>query len=132
MRGDGLAYKCWVKFVRSEYPLVKLTADRADPLKTMLALFLMNGTQILQSQFLESVGTEFRVRGVRDCNGDGKADVIFRRNTDWMMAIVLLDGFNNLGSQLIGAVGVLAPATAAVAQTPALPQKATDASELLA
>src|SRR5262249_62106680 len=47
----------------------------------------------------------WRVRGVRDSNGDGRADLLFRRTSDGMLALYLMNGFQVAGAALVGAVG---------------------------
>jgi sRNA-binding regulator protein Hfq len=44
------------------------------------------------------------VIGVRDFNGDGRADILFRRS-DGMLAMFLMNGFTVLASQVLGVVG---------------------------
>jgi hypothetical protein len=44
-------------------------------------------------------------RGVRDFNGDGKADMLFRRASDGMLVLYLMNGFQVVSAQLLGAVG---------------------------
>jgi len=42
---------------------------------------------------------------VRDFNGDGRADMLLRRSSDGMLSLYLMNGFQMLGAQLLGAVG---------------------------
>ena len=70
-----------------------------------LSLYLMNGFQLLAAQVLGNVGPEWRVGGARDFNGDGRADILFRRTSDGTLSLFLMDGFQLLSAQVIGNVG---------------------------
>ena len=58
------------------------------------------------AQMLGAIGAEWKPVGVGDFNGDGRADMIFRRSTDGMLALYLMNGFQFIGAQLLGALGL--------------------------
>src|SRR5262249_59431806 len=71
----------------------------------MLSLSLMNGFQVTQAQVLGKFGPEWQVVGVGDFNGDGKADILFRRASDGSLSLYLMNGFQVVSAQVFGAVG---------------------------
>jgi hypothetical protein len=44
------------------------------------------------------------VVGVRDFNGDGTADMLFRRSTDGLMSLFFMNGFQIISAATIGVV----------------------------
>jgi hypothetical protein len=70
-----------------------------------VAVYLMNGFQIVSAQAIINESPDYTLAAVADFNGDGKADILFRRASDGLMAIYLMDGFQLVAAQLIGAVG---------------------------
>lgn len=71
----------------------------------MLLLFGGNPPAVQTAGLLGAVGTEWSLIGAGDFDGDGKADLAFRRGTDGAVSIYLMDGFNVLAAQVLGAVG---------------------------
>jgi hypothetical protein len=69
-----------------------------------LAMWLMNGTQALQTASLGPVGTNWSVVGQRDFNGDQKYDLLWRA-TDGTLAMWLMNGTQVLQSASLGQVG---------------------------
>jgi FG-GAP-like repeat len=67
--------------------------------------YLMNGFQFLAVNVLGAVGTDWKLEAVADFNGDGGADLLFRRVSDGMLSIYLLRGPQILSAQMIGAIG---------------------------
>jgi hypothetical protein len=57
-----------------------------------LLLVLMNGTQVQSATIFGQLGLEWTVHGVRDFNGDGKADIVFRRIADGAVFVLLMNG----------------------------------------
>jgi sRNA-binding regulator protein Hfq len=70
----------------------------------LLSTFLMDGTQILSTAFVGTVGIEWTLVGIGDFNGDGRADLLFRR-TDGTLSIYLMNGSQVLAAQVIGQIG---------------------------
>jgi probable HAF family extracellular repeat protein len=70
-----------------------------------LTQYLMDGFQILSTQALGAVGTDWTLAAVADFNGDGTADLLFRRG-DGMLSLYLMSGANVLAAQLLGAIGL--------------------------
>jgi hypothetical protein len=48
---------------------------------------------------------KWELLGAADFNGDGRADMVFRRKSDGMLSLYLMDGFQVLQAQLLGATG---------------------------
>jgi sRNA-binding regulator protein Hfq len=67
---------------------------------------VFNGFQNVGAQLLGIVGLEWDLLGVRDFNGDGRADLLFRRASDGMLSLYLMNGFQIIDAQLLGAVGL--------------------------
>ena len=57
----------------------------------MVALWLMNGGNIVSPGFLVGVPVEWEIKGIGDLNGDGKADVIWQ-NSNGTVAIWFMNG----------------------------------------
>src|SRR5262249_883212 len=60
---------------------------------------------------LGSVDPAFEIVGTRDLNGDGRADILFRRKSDGSTSAFLMNGFQLVSAQ---AIGVVDPAFAVV------------------
>jgi FG-GAP-like repeat len=60
-----------------------------------VAAWLMHGTILLGAATLNysPVDTRWKIRGVADVNGDGKADIIWQHDDGWL-AVWLMNGFN--------------------------------------
>jgi hypothetical protein len=59
-------------------------------------MWLMNGTQLLQSGGVAFLATNWVVVGQSDFNGDGRADLLWRESTTGVTTIWLMDGFQPL------------------------------------
>jgi hypothetical protein len=70
-----------------------------------ITLWQMNGGTVLSAAGLGSVGPEWNIVGIADLNGDGKADIVWRRVTDGSVAVWLMDGPSVLSAAGIGVVG---------------------------
>jgi hypothetical protein len=71
-----------------------------------LLLVLMNGTQVQSATIFGQLGLEWTVHGVRDFNGDGKADIVFRRIADGAIFVLLMNGAQVQTPSIIGQLGV--------------------------
>jgi hypothetical protein len=69
----------------------------------ILTLYLMNGFQIVVAQPIGAIGTEWGLLGVRDFNGDARADMLFR-HSDGTLLLYLVDGFRIVAAQVLGTV----------------------------
>jgi VCBS repeat protein/BACON domain-containing protein len=60
-----------------------------------LSAWLMRGTQILGASVLQysPVNPSWKIRGVADVNGDGKADLIWQHDAGWV-GVWLMNGYN--------------------------------------
>jgi hypothetical protein len=65
----------------------------------------LNGFQIIGAQLLGAVGTDFTLLGIGDLNGDGRADMLFRRS-DGLLSAYLMNGFQLVAFQVLGTIGV--------------------------
>jgi FG-GAP-like repeat len=70
-----------------------------------LDLFLMNGTNLPAGEIVGTVGTEWRMVAAGDVNGDGRADMVFRR-TDGTLSVFLMNGAQILSAELLGQAGI--------------------------
>ena len=70
----------------------------------MLSLTLMSGFQARSAKFLGAIGLDWELVGVGDLNADGRADILFRRKGDGMVAH-LMKGLQVISAHLLGAVG---------------------------
>ena len=66
--------------------------------------YLMNGAQVQSAQTLGAVGVDWALAAVADFNGDGTADLLFRRS-DGMLSLSLVSGAKILAGQVIGSIG---------------------------
>src|SRR5215475_10451738 len=66
--------------------------------------YLMNGAQVQSAQTLGAVGVDWALAAVADFNGDGTADLLFRRS-DGMLSLSLVSGAKVLAGQVIGSIG---------------------------
>ncbi|HRA23521.1 MAG TPA: FG-GAP-like repeat-containing protein [Usitatibacteraceae bacterium] len=74
---------------------------------TGVSWWTLNGTTVLGANYYD-VPAEWQIADVGDLNGDGKADLVWRRSTDGATFLWLLDGFVPSG---YADLGVLDPAT---------------------
>jgi hypothetical protein len=67
-----------------------------------IAVWLMRGTLQLATAVVNysPVNTAWKIRGVADVNGDGKADIIWQHDAGWL-AVWLMNGFNATGATLL-------------------------------
>jgi hypothetical protein len=71
----------------------------------MLAMYLLDGFQIIGAQLLGVIGAEWSLVGVGDLNGDGRSDMVFRRISDGQLSLYTMNGFQIVSAQLLGMVG---------------------------
>ena len=69
-----------------------------------VALWQMNGGQVLSAAIIGSVGTEWDVQSTADFNGDGRGDVLWRA-TDGKVMVWTMNGPQIQNAQIVGAVG---------------------------
>jgi glucose/arabinose dehydrogenase len=69
-----------------------------------LALYQMNGFQIIATQMIGSVGVEWTLTASGDFSGDGKTDMLFR-HSDGTLLLYLMNGPQVLAAQVLGAIG---------------------------
>jgi hypothetical protein len=69
-----------------------------------VALWQMNGGQVLAASIIGSVGTEWNVQSTADFNGDGRGDVLWRA-TDGRVMVWTMNGPQLQNAQIIGSVG---------------------------
>jgi probable HAF family extracellular repeat protein len=67
-----------------------------------MALYQMNGAQMLAANLLGNVGPEWSIAGSADFNGDGKADILYRRASDGMLSLYLMNGPQLVTAQYLG------------------------------
>jgi len=68
-----------------------------------LGIWLLNNGAVQSTAGLGTVGTSWRIVGLGDFNGDGKADLLWRAS-DGTAAIWLMNGTSVLGTSGIGSV----------------------------
>jgi hypothetical protein len=68
-------------------------------------MLVMNGAQILSAPIVSQLGPEWKNAGVGDLNGDGKADIVFRR-TDGLVLVFLMNGTQVQTSATVGQLGL--------------------------
>jgi hypothetical protein len=85
LNGDGFADLVWQN-----------TADGT------VAAWLMHGTLLLAGAVLNPspIATAWKIRGVADVNGDGRADIIWQHDDGWL-AIWMMNGFNATSTTLL-------------------------------
>jgi FG-GAP repeat len=64
----------------------------------------MNGTQFVCAQIIGTVGPEWRFIATGDVNGDGRADLVFRRNNG-QLALFQMDGFTVVSADVVATIG---------------------------
>jgi hypothetical protein len=114
----GIAATAWAIFAESAYnPLLttSLLTDTHDfngdgisdifwrDTSGDLAVWLMNGSQVLQSAGLGTAPSTFSVVGQHDFNGDGKADVLWR-DTSGNVSMWLMNGASVASAAVVSAV----------------------------
>jgi hypothetical protein len=68
-----------------------------------VAIWFMNGTQVVSTPVLGNVPTSWTIVGTGDFNGDGKTDILWR-NANGDVAIWLMNGTQVLSSPDLGNV----------------------------
>ena len=64
----------------------------------------MNGTAIAATGFPAGVSLSWQIARVGDLNADGKTDVIWRNNTNGLVAVWLMNGLTFLSTGFPGGV----------------------------
>jgi hypothetical protein len=64
----------------------------------------MYGTSLMTSGALGSAPLDWTIAGVRDFNGDGRTDILWRQ-TSGVVAMWLMDGLSLIGSGVVGSAG---------------------------
>ena len=75
-----------------------------------ISAWLMRGSQVLGTSVLKDspVSPNWKIRGVADVNGDGKADLIWQHDAGWL-AVWLMDGYNASATLLLSVPRMLDP-----------------------
>ena len=75
-----------------------------------VAAWLMRGTQVLGTSVLNysPVNTSWKIRGVADVNGDGKADIIWQHDAGWL-AVWQMNGYNATATLFLSVPRMLDP-----------------------
>ena len=69
-----------------------------------LAVWFLRGSQVISTQFLSIdrvADTNWKIRGVGDTNGDGKADLIWQHQTEGWLAVWFMNGTQVLATQFL-------------------------------
>jgi hypothetical protein len=64
----------------------------------------MNGSQVLQSQPIATLPSQWKVGSVVDANGDGKADIVWRDSNTGQAVLWAMNGFTIDHQGPLGAV----------------------------
>jgi subtilisin family serine protease/sRNA-binding regulator protein Hfq len=70
----------------------------------LAVIYFMNGTQLLSTGTVGTIGLEWTLVGIGDFNADGRADMLFRR-TDGALVVFLMNGVTVMAAQIVGTVG---------------------------
>ena len=70
-----------------------------------VAIWLLNGLQILQSVSVGTVGTDWQIIETGDFNGDGKSDILWRSSSFGAIAMWFMNGGQIMQSEGIGFIG---------------------------
>ena len=70
----------------------------SGPSNGALYVWLMNGTALAGSSYLDPISTRWQIQGLGDFNGDGNADVLWRERESAGTYVWLMDGAVTIGS----------------------------------
>ena len=75
-----------------------------------ISAWLMRGTQVLGASVLNysPVNPSWKIRGVADVNGDGKADIVWQHDAGWL-AVWLMNRYNAIATLILSVPKILDP-----------------------
>jgi hypothetical protein len=71
-----------------------------------VAIWLMNGSQVLQTGVLGSVPASWTAAETGDFDGDGKSDILWRNTANGAVAIWFMNGVQVSSPAPVGTVGL--------------------------
>jgi hypothetical protein len=101
--GDGKADILFRRSTDGAILLLLMDERQPDPVGTYLGP--MGTPQILSATIVGRIGTEWRNAGVGDFNGDGRSDILYRRNSDGTVLMLLMNGAQILSAPIVGQLG---------------------------
>ena len=87
-----------------EAPIAGTLVRLAAP--NVLVMVAQASVGLIETYFVGQLGTEWENVGVGDVNGDGRADILFRRTTDGAILGFLMNGAQVQTSATIGQLGL--------------------------
>jgi hypothetical protein len=59
----------------------------------------MNGPSVISKNYLATVGLDWKIAGIGDCNGDGTSDILWQNSWDGTVVAWLMNGFAESGAR---------------------------------